>query len=375
MRIFIEPNDVLMFRDGKPFSGGDDHFARGTFPPPPSTVYGALRSHILSTAWPEYGKFASDYELIPEHVKKEVGTPAENGCLTIRQFTVAKKKDGYIQQYFPMPRDTAIEKGKGNGNLYVLKPDDKLHGKIMTDLPEGLQHMWCPSEKVLESVTGFLSQTAMSIYLSGEIPDKWTENKKLYETEDRTGVRKNRTKRSVETGGLYSVEYFRLNDNVGFTVEVEGTQLLPPESGMLRLGGDNRTALYTKAAWDYDIPVEDIKKKVSETGRFKIVLTTPAIFTNGWLPGGIDSNTRNGSLNGVEVTLISACIGKPIGIGGFDLVKGRPKDMKKAVPAGSVYYLELNDSSVDELFNGIWLKSISDEKVREGFGLSLIGGY
>ncbi|MFN3533317.1 MAG: type III-B CRISPR module-associated Cmr3 family protein, partial [Candidatus Brocadia sp.] len=32
MKIFIEPNDVLMFRDGKPFSGGDDHYARSTFP-------------------------------------------------------------------------------------------------------------------------------------------------------------------------------------------------------------------------------------------------------------------------------------------------------------------------------------------------------
>ncbi|MBI5192711.1 MAG: type III-B CRISPR module-associated protein Cmr3 [Nitrospirae bacterium] len=374
MRLFIEPNDILMFRDGKPFSGGDDHFARGTFPPQPSTVYGALRSHILSIARTEYDKFASDYDSIPEHVKKEVGTPAENGCLTIRQFAVAKKEDGCIQQYFPMPRDIAKEKGKENDSLYVLKPDDKLHGKIMTDLPAGLQHVWFPSENALESVTGFLSQAEMSVYLSGRTPDKWTENKRLYETEERTGVRKNRTKRSVETGGLYSVEYYRLNVNVGFTVEVEGTQLLPPESGILRLGGDNRTAFYTKAAWN-GIPAEVIKKKISETGRFKIVLTTPAIFTNGWIPGGIDSNTRNGFLNGLEVKLISACIGKPIGIGGFDLVKGRPKDMKKAVPAGSVYYFELNGSSVDELFNGIWLKSISDEKVREGFGLSLIGGY
>ena len=143
---------------------------------------------------------------------------------------------------------------------------------------------------------------------------------------------------------------------------------------MLRLGGDNRTAFYTRAIWN-DIPVETIRKKISETGRFKIVLTTPAIFTNGWLPCGIDNKTMEGSLNGIDVKLITACIGKPIGIGGFDLVKGRPKDMKKAVPAGSVYYLELKSGSVDELLSGIWLKSISDEKAQEGFGITLIGGY
>ena len=374
MKLFIEPNDILMFRDGKPFSGGDDHFAQGTFPPSPSTVYGALRSHILSTAWPEYDKFAAGDESVPEQVKNEIGTPASIGALTIRQFAIAKKEGDGIEQYFPMPKDIAKEKGKDNGNLYMLKPENILQSKIMTDFPSDLQHLWYPSEKALESVAGFLSQTAMSEYLSGKTPDKWTENKKLYETEERTGIRKNGTKRSVETGGLYSVEYFRLNDNVGFTVEVEGTQLLPPESGMLRLGGDNRTAFYTRAIWN-DIPVETIRKKISETGRFKIVLTTPAIFTNGWLPCGIDNKTMEGSLNGIDVKLITACIGKPIGIGGFDLVKGRPKDMKKAVPAGSVYYLELKSGSVDELLSGIWLKSISDEKAQEGFGITLIGGY
>ncbi|MBI5194652.1 MAG: type III-B CRISPR module-associated protein Cmr3 [Nitrospirae bacterium] len=374
MRLFIEPNDILMFRDGRPFSGGDDYFARGTFPPPPSTVYGALRSHILSTSWPEYNKFALGNDTIPEQVKNEIGTSTSIGNLAIRQFVVAKKEGNGVVQYFPMPKDVAKEKGEENNDLHVLNPDDKLQGHIMTDLPTGLQHLWYPSEKALESVTGFMSNLMMAEYLSGKTPDKWTANKELYETEERTGIRKNRPKRSVEEGGLYSVEYFRLNKDVGFSVEVEGTQLLPPESGMLRLGGDNRTAFYSKAAWN-NIPVETIKKKVSETGRFKIVLTTPAIFTNGWLPCGIDNKTMEGSLNGIEIKLITACIGKPIGIGGFDLVKGRPKDMKKAVPAGSVYYLELKSGSLDELFNGMWLKSISDEKAQEGFGITLIGGY
>jgi len=40
-----------------------------------------------------------------------------------------------------------------------------------------------------------------------------------------------------------------------------------------------------------------------------------------------------------------------------------------------VYYLELKSGSVDELFKGIWLKSISDEKAQEGFGITLIGGF
>src|SRR3972149_8865998 len=255
------------------------------------------------------------------------GRNTTNSLRAIKQFAIAKKEGDSVEQYFPMPKDIAKEKGKDNDNLYMLKPENILQSKIMTDFPSGLQHPWYPSENALEAVAGFLSQTAMSEYLSGKTPDQWTENKKLYETEKRTGICKSRTKRSVETGGLYSVEYFRLNDNTGFTVEVEGTQLLPPKSGLLRLGGDNRTAFYSKAIWN-DIPVETIKKRISETGRFKAVLTTPAIFTNGWIPSGIANKTMTGFLNSIEIKLITACIGKPIGIGGFDLVKGRPKDMK-----------------------------------------------
>ena len=48
MRLFIEPSDVLLFRDGKPFSAGDDHAARSIFPPSPRTFQGAVRAAILS---------------------------------------------------------------------------------------------------------------------------------------------------------------------------------------------------------------------------------------------------------------------------------------------------------------------------------------
>jgi CRISPR/Cas system CMR-associated protein Cmr3 (group 5 of RAMP superfamily) len=42
----IRPQDVWLFRDGKPFSGGEDHAATGIFPPTPFTVQGALRQII-----------------------------------------------------------------------------------------------------------------------------------------------------------------------------------------------------------------------------------------------------------------------------------------------------------------------------------------
>jgi CRISPR-associated protein Cmr3 len=371
MRLFIRPNDILMFRDGKPFAGGDDHFARGVFPPPPSTIYGALRSHILSTAWPEFNKYASGDA--SGTIKKEIGSPEKNGSLTIRQFTLAKKTRFGVQQFFPIPKDVVRQKGVDNSTLNILKPESTVTNKIKTDLPSNLFHLWYPKEEALESVTGFLFDAAMLKYLQGETPDIYTEPQKLYETEERTGIRKSKTSRSVETGGLYSVEYYRLNEGVGFVVEVDGTELLP-NAGLLRLGGDHRSANYTEISWSY-IPAETIKEKIAQQKRFKIVLTTPAIFKNGWFPEAVDKKTFEGNLNSIPVKLIGACVGKPVGVGGFDLVKRMPKIMKRAVPAGSIYYFELKNNNIDELFKQVWLKSISDKKAQEGFGVSLIGGY
>lgn len=373
MKLFIEPNDVLMFRDGRPFAGGDDHFARGIFPPSPATIYGALRSHILSNHWSEFDKFKNDQGQIREDVKREIGTPGALGSLTLCQFTLARKNGNGVEQMFPMPKDVVKEKGVEDGKPCILTPINLSSSKTITDLPDGLSNMWNPTEKPMEAASGFLSSKEMGEYLLGKSPSERTPLDKLFVTEERTGIQKSRKTRSVETGRLYTVEYFRLSENSGFVVEVENTNLLPP-SGILRLGGDNRSARYASESWT-EISVEPIKKKITETKRFKLMLTTPAIFNKGWLPDWINADTKQGQINGINVKLTGACIGKPIGIGGYDFVKNQPKVMKKAVPAGSVYYFELIEGDVDSLFKNVWLKSISDERTQEGFGITLIGGY
>jgi CRISPR-associated protein Cmr3 len=373
MRIFIEPNDVLMFRDGKPFAGGDDHFARGSFPPPPSTIYGALRSHILSVKSGELETFKNESEKISKDITDEIGTKDNLGTLAITQFSIAKKDGGQITKYFPMPRDIAKVKGKENSSFYILNPNTFVSGYAMTDLPAGLQPLWCAKEDALEAASGFITEKEMARYLCGESLKTTIESKVTYQTEERTGIRKSRSLRSVETGGLYSVEYFRMKEGFGFALEIQGTKLMP-ESGIMRLGGDHRSAYYHTVSWK-DIDPKPIKDKIASDKKFKLVLLTPAVFKQGWLPDGIDSNTFEWSINSVKVKMLGACVGKPIGIGGFDMVKGMPKPMKKAVPAGSVYYFELKDGNVDGLFKRLWLKSVSGEKAQEGFGITLIGGF
>ena len=48
MRIRIKALDTLFFRDGKPFTSGEETWADGTFPPYPSVLYGALRTWFIT---------------------------------------------------------------------------------------------------------------------------------------------------------------------------------------------------------------------------------------------------------------------------------------------------------------------------------------
>src|SRR3990167_1901978 len=372
MKIFIEPNDVLMFRDGKPFSGGDDHYARGAFPPPPSTFYGAIRSKILSEKYPQYESFKDGN--VPEDVKNEIGTPSEHGSLTLNNFLLARRIHGAIQPIFPVPRDIVKIKGIEEKKLFLLKPDESLNNKINCNFPfASLTPLWLKTESPIEEVNGFLSLQAMSTYLGGNVPNEIVKSEVLYQKDERVGIKKHRTTKAAEAGALYSVEYFRFKEDVGFAVELAGVEKFPPE-GLLRLGGDQRSAFYRESL--FSLPdVEMVKNKIKNTGQFKVVFLTPAIFDKGWMPDWIDRKSGIGTVNNITLKLISAALGKPVHIGGFDLVKKTPKDMKKAVSTGSVFYFQLKKGSIDEVFNIFWLKSISDEKQNEGFGITIIGGY
>ena len=61
-RLFLEPEDVALFRDGRSFDAGSDHRARSLFPPNPSTVLGALRSKLLMDTGVSLTAFAEGSE-------------------------------------------------------------------------------------------------------------------------------------------------------------------------------------------------------------------------------------------------------------------------------------------------------------------------
>jgi CRISPR-associated protein Cmr3 len=75
-----------------------------------------------------------------------------------------------------------------------------------------------------------------------------------------------------------------------------------------------------------------------------LMLLTPADFGSDWQLPGFKADEQDGvrvwrgSLNGVDLVLHSAVLGKAVREGGWDLMNQRPRPVKSLMPAGSVYF-------------------------------------
>ena len=124
-----------------------------------------------------------------------------------------------------------------------------------------------------------------------------------------------------------------------------------------------------------------VEASLRATGRFRMLLLQPADFAGSWLPSGftdtkIDGTTYwRGTLDGVALRIVVSCGGPPTAIGGWDIVKREAKALRWCVPAGTVYYCELETGSDAQRI----LQQFHDQKLGVnapmGFGHVVIGAW
>ena len=133
----------------------------------------------------------------------------------------------------------------------------------------------------------------------------------------------------------------------------------------LKLGGEGKVAVFNdkvrKVGTEIKKDTIDLKSNI-----FKLYLSTPAIFKNGWKP--------NLDRLGIKAELIAAVVGKPLHVGGFDMMLKKAKPMLKAVPAGSVFYFSTEEPT-EKLLDKLQGESVSDFLNEQGFGIAYIGNY
>lgn len=376
---FLDPLDVLLFRDGRPRVPGDNHVMRGTFPPPPSALYGAFRSALIAQAGARFHpeKPHDAFRALPEAVARAAGTPEATGSLTLERVHLAHFDGGAVTPLFPTGLDLVRPKDRQRRHerLRLVPVDDD---GARTSLPEGLHRLGVPGEPAfVEPLRGWLDVDAFTAYLCGDVTGlalhaESGEDEPLYETESRTAVMLDDRAGTASDGMLFTTDYTRLQRGHGLAVTVAEVPDLGAR-GLLRLGAEQRPVAY-QAAEMRSPDFEAVRARLDE--RFRLVLASPAPFDNGWRPSFVGDDFT-GTLAGCRVRLVGAAVGRYEHVGGWDLVARRPRPAWRAVPAGSVYFFQIVDGDPSALaaVHGRSLFPSGDDRARFGLGLAYIGTY
>jgi CRISPR-associated protein Cmr3 len=361
MRVFIEPSDVWLFRDGRPFSAGEDHWAHSLFPPTPLTMQGIIRSKMLldsGISVEVYRHQAPEAQPLIE----QIGWGGDDfGQLVLRGPYVARRveEDKELKRHYSIPSDVVRLE---SGETRILAP---LGGRVpfAANWPSNtppLRPLWCVTAGALKEPGGrwLDGESMMEDYLADRPPQRITVDEALFVHEPRPGIRRNRGTGTTEEGYLYEVGFVRPRSGVGVEVEIAGIPAWTPLKGVLGVGGEARAGYYE--LW----PERKRLSPMQLEERFKVYFATPALFQQGWR-----TNDWNRFFSGGRVRLVAAAVGRLQPIGGWDVVQREQKPIRAAVPAGSVYYFETEGTVT---YDG---RPISDLYGQIGFGQILIGRW
>ncbi|ALV63529.1 CRISPR-associated RAMP Cmr3 [Thermococcus sp. 2319x1] len=345
--IEILPNDVLLFRESRNFTAGENHVAL-TEEPLPHTIAGALMSLIYDRA----GDETREKLLKLDERKKlaEVGKSDEwvPGFSLLGTFFALNGKT-----LFPLPKDTGLV-GESQGRAVVLALHEVLGKKTVVayDGETPTRHF--------KAGEGFVRPEELRDYLNGKNEVWFLEKGAVYVYEERVGIGigENRT---VEEGLLYRVRTLRLKEGATIRAYFEREEAKVRETidgeGLLKLGGESRFARYRFL--DEEFPLEQEELTVEAGDVLRLYFATPL------LPGkGLDGVLEELGVKGEVVKLFT---GRKARVTGWDVQLGRPKQTLYAYPAGTVVWVKASGrTTVNRLSKAGRMKEL-------GYGLVISG--
>jgi len=387
----LTPLDTLFFRNGLSMDAGESGWVESIFPPSPQTMQGVVRSSVILS----HCKAPKDFQ---EGKCKEC---THKGDCRIPDFIGSSENKGNYGKlnlcgpcivkdginYYPAPLDLVREK-EGEKRLFTLSPSDEYVecelGKIRLPSPNNDDY------KPFDVVGGWISEEALKQYLEGKIPDEKgiIDETVLFTKEPRVGLKRVYETHKAEEGMLYSIVPLRFKKDVKMSLLVCGIpDDLEPKGCAVKVGGEGRVC-------ELDIGDEIKEKKTlsakltSDDKRIKIVFLQPGDFGGKWYPSkifdakwcplefkGDEKMPQKFSINGVELRLVSACVGRSYKLGGWDMGKRAVKPMRSLVPHGSTYYFEVLDGGDPTKLNAEFTENKTGLKRDIGFGQYVIGRW
>ena len=353
----FEPFDTWFFRESRPLDTISGTELSSLFPPPARTILGAIRSLIgenKQVNWKNYHpkKYPDLY--------KEIGGPDDDdfGQLELKgPFLIYQE-----QRLYPVPLFLMEKEGHFH-YLQIGKPVDCDLGKQVR-----LPKLEEPGAKPLDKA--WITECGLKKVLKGELPDNSAHDiirqPKLFQPEPRLGIARDKNSRTIQEGLLYQSQHLRMTQDIKIGAIVKGIRedLHPSTKERTRFGGEGRLA--SVEVTDHILSPPKVQNIPSKGHNLLLMLLTPADLgceKESWLPtphfkkverqiNGKSCTVWEVNLNGVELSIISAVLGKAIREGGWNLRKHCPRPLKSLVPAGSVWFCKVKDdlgSAIDKL--------------------------
>lgn len=374
---WIEPLDVLYLRGNRLFGTSVIH-ADALMPPWPSMVAGALRSRMLVDAGIiDFAGYRDGVARLGP-LDDILGSPSKPGSLRIRRFGLARRLDAErIEPLWPLPADRVVQSHDGRLAVHALEPS-ALPANVLSSGSLPMVPVLRVSEMAKPLTDCWLTAAGLADWQAGKAVDSADVIRQgdIWKLDPRLGIALDRTTGSTIEGKLYTTDAVALQPGYGFHVAVNGADRFVPDDGLLRLGGDGRGARVERVSVDWPEPDYGA---IAASGRMRIMLTTPGLFAAGWrLPGlGVD-NVWLGP-DGVRARLCAVSAGRSIVVSGWDLAKRKPKPALRAVPAGSVFWLdrlEADEAALRKLADHLLpLPEGHDERKPEGFNQIAIAAW
>ena len=371
--LFLEPLDALILRGNKLF-GDPGSYGEALIPPWPSVAAGAIRSRILVDDGIDLAAFARG-----ESPHPTLGTPRDPKDFVLQSFQLARRGAQGMECLIAPPADLSIvENEQHEAEARCAMPTD-LGGSLTSSSPLPRSPVLAETSRSKPASGYWLTQSGFERYLQGELPkaDQLVKSSELWSMDERIGVGLSQETRSVEEGKLFATQAIVFKPGIGFAARVTGVN--PPQSGLLRFGGDCRAVAVSSIA--NTPPPEDFSALI-QGGKLKLILQSPGLFTQGWLPNGITEEGKDYrfDLHGVRGKLVCAAVPRAEVISGWDIAQWQPKPAQRVAPSGSVYWLDELDATPEALSKlaseGLWSPACEDVTRRaEGFNRLWLGRW
>jgi CRISPR-associated protein Cmr3 len=362
----VSLRDPLIARDGRPFGIGQGFRMHSLSWPYPSTFAGAVRTILGKAAG---GDFSADVVTALKQVTIHgpIASVGEELYFVIPKDAVLRAGDQKILASRPI--SLRLDEGC---NL----PDSKL---LPVCLPSSVEDDFKPA-----ILPAFWSASKVVEWLLSPVGDGFSlpsteESIDSPKVDDRTHVKIFHEMGAAENRMLFQTAGLALPDRVKLSLRVDACDrfdeilnrhlpMLHPMSGERRLV---RWESVSSSAWQCP---RRIRESLTDAKYIRMVLATPALFQHGWLPDWIVRGVFPGT--NIRVKLRAAILDRWKPISGWSIETANPgaKPIRRLVPAGSVYFLEKEDTTPLPI-ESLWLRSVSDadQDQRDGFGIALWG--